>query len=139
MARMTKDAYFLTIALAAANRSTCLDKRVGCVLVDAGSNILATGYNGAPRGMHHCHVCGVDLSGEKEICPAAHAEQNAMLRANPDLVDTCYCTLEPCIVCTRMLMNTACKRVVFLKHTSKSGQWLWEETHDSATWEHRSI
>lgn len=136
--RVSKDAYFLHIAVTVASRSTCLDKQVGCVLVDRYSNILSTGYNGAPRGMEHCQVCKSKIHG-KDHCPAAHAEQNAMLLALANSVDICYCTLEPCIHCTRMLMNTTCKRVVFINKTTKSGSWLWEKLHDSTTWEHRPV
>ena len=139
MTRMSRDEYFLRIAIATAARSTCLDRQVGCVLVDPMGNIIATGYNGAPRGMEHCNECGVAQTGEKEVCPAAHAEQNAMLHAHCDNIDACYCTLEPCIHCTRMLMNTACRKVVFLKQTSKSGLWLWEKMNDTATWQYRPL
>lgn len=139
MTRLSKDEYFMDIARTVAKRSTCLDKQVGCVLVNSNGIILSTGYNGAPRGMEHCSICRVEATHLKNSCPAAHAEQNALLYAMPDDIHACYCTLEPCIMCTRMLMNTACKIVIFGKETNiiHSGEHLWSEINDSTTWQHR--
>lgn len=140
--RLSKDEYYMRIAEAAAGRSTCLDKQVGCVLVDELGRVIATGFNGAPRGMDHCcdlGRCRVEMSnGDKLMCPAAHAEQNALLYADPMQVYKCYCTLEPCVACTRMLMNTTCAEVIFKIKTSNHGKELWEEVNDSATWRHVS-
>lgn len=138
MKRISKDEYFMYIAWGVSRRSTCLDKQVGCVLVNKQGIILAAGYNGAPRGFEHCTTCRVKATGSKDVCPAAHAEQNALLYADPNNIYACYCTLEPCIQCTRMLMNTACERVIFGKGTNESysGIRLWEQLHDSTTWRH---
>lgn len=140
MTRLSKDEYFMAIARTVACRSTCLDKQVGCVLVNRNGIILSTGYNGAPRGMEHCSVCRVAETHSKNSCPAAHAEQNALLYAMPDDIYACYCTLEPCIMCTRMLMNTACKEVMYGKATNPkhSGYNLWRLIHDRTTWRHES-
>lgn len=132
-ARLSKDEYFMLIAQAVSQRSTCLDKQVGCVLVDSSGIILATGYNGAPRGMFHCRTCTVYEYRDKSLCPAAHAEQNALLQADPSRVYACYSTLEPCIVCTRMLMNTECRKVIYGKETKQSGKQLWSILNDPDT------
>ena len=119
--RASLDEYFMTVAKAVATRSTCLDKQVGCVLVDRGNNIIATGYNGFPKGLGNCcdkQWCAKERGLE---CIAVHAEQNALLRANADVIKTCYCTLEPCLDCGKMLLNTSCERVVFLLESRKSG------------------
>ena len=132
--------YGQAIAKEVARRSTCLDKQVGCVLMSETGIILATGYNGAPRGVEHCTTCVVSLTGDKALCPAAHAEQNALLYADPEKVHYCFSTLEPCIMCTRMLMNTACKEVIYdrkTNNTTYSGLWLWARRNDSATWRYR--
>lgn len=138
MSRISKQDYFLEIALTVSARSTCLDKQVGCVLVNHSNIIIATGYNGAPRGMEHCLECAVALTGQKELCPAAHAEQNALLYAHADEIHKCYCTLEPCITCTRMLMNTSCSEVIFIQETNSvhSGRTLWRKMHESWSWNH---
>lgn len=121
MPRATLDEYFMEVAKAVSLRSTCLDKQVGCVLVDVNKNIIATGYNGFPRRFNNqCCDTDVCIKDNGGTCVSVHAEQNALLRANADLVDTCYCTLEPCVDCTKMLLNTACTRVVFLMHSAKA-------------------
>ena len=116
--RLSKDEYFLRIAEVVALRSTCLDKRVGCVLVNKKGIILSTGYNGAPHGYTHCTslgYCPKDKSGNPSDCPSAHAEQNAIIHC-PDAEEiySAYLTLSPCVACTRILLNTGCQRVVFL-------------------------
>lgn len=142
MNRLTKDEYFMDIARTVAKRSTCLDKQVGCVLVNSKGIILSTGYNGAPSGMAHCcdnGICLAQAEGNKLICPAAHAEQNAMLYADANDIFACYCTLEPCVTCTRMLMNTVCTKVIFGQVTNPkhSGKQLWSKVNDTATWQYR--
>lgn len=134
MSRPTLDEYFMAIAHQVATRSTCLDKQVGCVLVDTSDHIIATGYNGAPSGFPHCVNCTVNQYNNKMLCVSAHAEQNAMLMCDTTKIACCYCTLEPCIVCTRMLMNTSCRRVVFATHTKISGASLWKTINNDWSW-----
>ena len=88
MKRISKDEYYLRIALAVSKRSTCLKRHYGCVIVK-NDEIIATGYNGSPRGETNC--CDVGLcqrldkphnSGDYSDCHSVHAEQNAMLSAS---------------------------------------------------------
>lgn len=111
----------MEIASVVAKRSTCMRRQVGAVLVKD-KHILATGYNGAPKGLKHCSETGClrkDVpSGERhELCRALHAEQNAIIQAaNLGVqVDGCtvYCTLAPCSLCAKMLINAGVKRVVY--------------------------
>lgn len=87
MNRPDKDTYYLDIALAVSKRSTCLRRRYGAVIVKD-DVIVATGYNGSPRGEVNCCDCGICHRADKkqgegyEQCPAVHAEQNAMLSAD---------------------------------------------------------
>ena len=81
------DNYFMKIAEIVSERSTCLRRKVGAVLVKE-KRILATGYNGAPTGLPHCEEVGCVRqklnipSGERhELCRGLHAEQNAILQA----------------------------------------------------------
>ena len=85
--RPTWDEYFLQLARQAATRSTCLRRQVGAVLV-RDKRILATGYNGAPRGVAHCldvgclrDQLGIPSGERHELCRAIHAEQNAIIQA----------------------------------------------------------
>ena len=131
MQRVEADQAYLKMAMTMATRSTCLDKQVGCLLVSKDNIVIATGYNGAPRGFPHCSDkgrCIVDLTGNKDRCPAAHAEQNAMLQCRtPELIHTCYTTLSPCVNCVRLLLNTPCKRIVFFaEHQHKEPESMWK-------------
>ena len=118
------DSYFLLIAKVVASRSTCLRRQVGAVLVKD-RQILSTGYNGAPKGVSHCETTGCLReklgipSGERhEFCRGSHAEINAIAQAAAAGVSTqgcvIYCTHEPCVYCTKALINAGCRRVVYL-------------------------
>ena len=118
------DTYFLSIAKVVASRSTCMRRKVGAVLVKD-RQILSTGYNGAPKGITHCEEAGClreELgipSGERhEICRGSHAEINAIAQAAYAGVSTAgcwlYCTHEPCVYCTKALLNCGCSRIVFI-------------------------
>ncbi len=116
--------YFMGIAELVAGRSTCLSRQVGAVLVKD-KRILATGYNGAPRGIVHCEEVGCLRkklkvpSGERhELCRGLHAEQNAIIQAALHGVGVAgsevYSTVFPCVVCAKMLINAGVRRVVYL-------------------------
>lgn len=121
--RPSWDEYFMEIARVAARRSTCLRRQVGAVAV-RNKQILATGYNGAPAGLAHCSEVGCVRemrgipSGERhELCRGLHAEQNLIIQAAVHGVavsgGTVYCTFQPCVVCSKMLINAGVSRVVF--------------------------
>jgi len=123
MDRPSWDQYFMQISKLVANRSTCMRREVGAVLVKD-RNILATGYNGVPSGITHCDVTGCLRdqlkvpSGERhELCRGLHAEQNAIIQAARHGVNidnsTLYCTDSPCIICAKMLINAGIHQVVF--------------------------
>ncbi len=117
------DVYFLDIAHFVATRSTCLRRHVGATLVKD-KRILATGYNGAPSGLTHCLELGCLReqmkipSGERqELCRALHAEQNAIIQAAVHGVAirgaTLYSTCQPCVICSKMVINSGIVRVVY--------------------------
>lgn len=124
--RLSWDKYFLKIAKTVSERSTCLRRKVGAVLV-SDKRILATGYNGAPKGLIHCaqigclrHYLKIKPSERIEICRGIHAEQNALVQASffgiPVAGSTLYATHSPCITCAKLLINAGIKRVVVM-HT----------------------
>ena len=134
--RTSKDRVYLDVALAMAKRSTCYDKQVGCAIVNVKNEIIATGYNGSPRGELHCvdiGYCIKEAFNDVNRCPSAHAEQNALLQCRvPEQIHTMYLTLRPCVLCIRIIMNTSCKRIVFLtehKHTYAKQMWKGEWIH----------
>lgn len=120
--RPSWDEYFLEMAKLVAKRSTCIRRSVGAVLVKD-KRILATGYNGAPRGLKHCIDMGCMRqklnipSGERhELCRALHAEQNALIQASLYGISvagsTLYSTNQPCVICAKMLINAGIKEIV---------------------------
>ena len=119
MKRLSVDDYFMTMALIAGARSTCQRRSVGCVILDENNHVMATGYNGTPRGMSHCldHPCpGVGLpSGEGlDVCQATHAELNALIQCrNTMAIRRLYTTAKPCVQCIKSIMNTGCDEIVF--------------------------
>ena len=110
MNRPSWDEYFMQMAELTAQRSTCLRRQVGAIIVKE-KHIIATGYNGAPKGLPHCEELGGCLrekleipSGERhELCRALHAEQNAIIQAATlgQSIEgaTIYITHQPCIIC----------------------------------------
>lgn len=107
----------LEIANILSQRATCSKMQVGCVLVDKLHRIIGTGYNGVARGEKHCTDTACDgafAPKGADLCEAIHAEQNAMLICkDADAIDVCYCTHAPCMRCTKMLLNTTCRVIVF--------------------------
>ena len=116
------DEYFMEMAVLTAKRSTCLRRQVGAVIVKD-KHIVATGYNGAPRGLAHCEDRGGCLrqqqgvpSGERhELCRALHAEQNAIIQAaalgNSIEGASIYVTNQPCAICAKMIINAGIKKI----------------------------
>ncbi len=113
----------MEIARVVATRSSCLRRQVGAVVVK-NRQILATGYNGVPRGLRHCDERGCLRdqlgipSGERhELCRGLHAEQNAIIQAAYHGVAISgaeiYCTHQPCVVCAKMLVNADIVAVYF--------------------------
>jgi len=115
--------YFMEFARLAERRSTCLRRKVGAVIVKD-RMILATGYNGAPKGVAHCSVTGclrermaVPSGQRHELCRGLHAEQNAIVQAAYHGVSIrggiLYCTFSPCLICTKMIINAGIEKVFF--------------------------
>lgn len=117
------DEYFMGMAKLTSQRSTCLRRKVGAVIVKD-KHIVATGYNGAPRGLSHCAELGGCLreqlkvpSGQRhELCRALHAEQNAIIQAATlgQSIEgaSIYITHQPCSICSKMIINAGIERIV---------------------------
>ena len=114
--------YFLKIADLVSERSTCLRRKVGAVIVKD-KRVLTTGYNGAPSGIVHCEEAGCLReklhvpSGERhELCRGLHAEQNAIIQAAHYGINIdgsiIYVTNQPCMICAKMLINAGIKKVI---------------------------
>lgn len=111
------DQYFIEQALHVAERGTCSRARVGCVLVKE-NRVIATGYNGSPKGMPHCDDIG-HLMKDGHCVRTNHAEENALLQCARLGISsegaTAYVTHEPCLYCTRQLNQAGIKRIVYVK------------------------
>ena len=133
MERVSKHNYYLDIAQTVAERSTCLRKKYGAIIVK-NDIIVSTGYNGAPRGRRNCSdigSCTRELlhipSGERyELCRSVHAEANAIISASRrDMIgatiylvgrDALTNELLPnamsCSMCKRQIINAGIDKVV---------------------------
>ena len=133
MNRVSKHNYYLDIAETVSERSTCLRKRYGAIIVK-NDTIISTGYNGAPRGRKNCTDIGSCMRdtlniprGERyELCRAVHAEANAIIAASREsmLDSTLYmCCTDPvsgeviggvcsCMMCKRQVINVGIKEVI---------------------------
>ncbi len=122
-ARPDWDDYFMNIARVVAARSNCVKRKVAAVIT-VDRRIIATGYNGTPRGVTNCNEggcprcnsfapAGTDL-GE---CLCSHAEENAITQSAYHGVSvrggTLYTTLCPCLMCTKMIINAGLTEVVY--------------------------
>ncbi len=133
MERPDKTMYFLRIALSVAERSTCLRRKFGAVIVK-NNTIVGTGYNGSARGVVNCDEIGcikniMDLPQGRsyDYCPAVHAEENAIINSNrADRIGSTlyiaglddkgnYTMALPCQRCQRKIINSQIDEVVILK------------------------
>lgn len=155
MERVSKINYYLDIAETVSQRSTCLRRRFGAIIVK-NDVIVSTGYNGAPRGRQNCNDLGVCMRdqlgiprGERyELCRSIHAEANAIISASREqmLGSTLYlCCTDPktgevvggmncCMMCKRQVINAGISKVIIrnnkLEYTEIDVQ-SWIDDDDS--------
>ena len=121
--RPSWDEYFAKLAKEVSTRTTCVRRAVGAVIVKE-NRILATGYNGVPKGMAHCgevgclrEKLGVPSGERQEICRGLHAEQNAIIQAARYGTDisgaSIYVNTQPCVVCAKMLINAGIAEIIY--------------------------
>lgn len=135
--RKSFDQVFLEMTAVLAQRGSCARRQVACILVDKGFRIIGSGYNGKAAGLPNCrdaveHECeGARLSSGTglDLCGAIHAEANALMYCSDVReIHTCYTTCSPCISCIKMLLGTACQRVVFSsEYPHAESRKMWED------------
>lgn len=134
--RISKDHYFMNIAIEVSRRSTCTRRQIGAIIVSDVGEIKSTGYNGNPRGIPHCDEMGcirdklkIPSGTRLETCTAVHAEQNALIQAGTNSRgSTLYSTIVPCPICARMILNAQVARVVFIDdYSDNSGVELLKQ------------
>jgi dCMP deaminase len=117
------DEYFMSIARVVASRSNCVKRKVAA-LITVDRRIIATGYNGTPRGVQNCNEggcprCNDFAPGGADLgeCLCSHAEENAITQSAYHGVrvrgGTLYTTFCPCLMCTKMIINAGIEEVVF--------------------------
>lgn len=117
------DEYFMGIAKVVASRSNCIKRKVAAVVVKD-KRIISTGYNGTPRGVKNCMEGGCPRCNsfsaqgtQLDECLCSHAEENAITHAAYHGVSikdsTIYSTFSPCLMCTKMIINSGIKEVVY--------------------------
>ncbi len=157
--RVSKHNYYLDIAQTVSERSTCLRKRYGAIIVKNDS-IISTGYNGAPRDRKNCtdldfcmrNKLNIPRGERYEMCRSVHSEANAIIAAARDQMigSTLYmCCTEPatgeivggtssCMMCKRMILNAGISTVV-IRDTKDEYRIIdvteWIENDDSLTGE----
>jgi len=145
LARKDKENYYLDIADTVSERSTCLRRNYGAIIV-LNDEIIATGYNGAPRGRKNCldlQKClrdelGIPSFERYELCRSVHAEANAIISASRrDMIGaTLYLTGRnaktgellsdtiSCFMCRRLIINSGIERTV-----CRTGEDKYESIH----------
>ncbi len=133
MERRDKTNYYLDISQTVAERGPCLRRNFGAILVK-NDEIIATGYNGAPRGRTNCSDHGecmrdklnVPKGQRYELCRSVHAEANCIISApRHDMIgSTLYLScldaktgqlfgdVEPCSMCKRLIINAGIEKVI---------------------------
>ncbi|KAJ0416019.1 cytidine deaminase-like protein [Aspergillus carlsbadensis] len=116
------DQYFMELASLAAQRSNCMKRRVGCVLVRE-RRVISTGYNGTPRHLQNCNEGGCPRCNRGEgggvglsTCLCLHAEENALLEAGRERIregSILYCDTCPCLTCTVKIAQVGISEVVY--------------------------
>ncbi len=117
------DEYFMNIAAVVASRSNCLKRRVAAIIVKD-KRVISTGYNGTPRGARNCNQGGCPRCAELapsgtalEECLCSHGEENAITQAAYHGTSvkgaTLYTTFAPCLLCTKMIINSGIAEVVY--------------------------
>ena len=117
------DEYFMNIARVVASRSNCIKRKVAAIIVKD-KRVISTGYNGTPRGARNCNEGGcprcnsLAASGTAlEECLCSHGEENAITQAAYHGTSlkgaTLYTTFAPCLLCTKMIINSGIAEVVY--------------------------
>ncbi len=155
--RISKENYYLDIAQTVAERSTCIRRKFGSIIVK-NDVILSTGYNGAPRGRKNCNDLGTCVRNELhiprgeryELCRSVHSEANAIINASREQMlgatlymaclnpadDSLYAGTCNCAMCKRLILNAGIEKVLIRDTPTEYRTILvrdWIQDDDSLT------
>ena len=155
--RISKENYYLDIAQTVAERSTCIRRKFGSIIVK-NDVILSTGYNGAPRGRKNCNDLGTCVRNELhiprgeryELCRSVHSEANAIINASREQMlgatlymaclnpadDSPYAGTCNCAMCKRLILNAGIEKVLIRDTPTEYRTILvrdWIQDDDSLT------
>lgn len=119
-----RDVHLLRISKMFAEFSTCLSRKVGCVIASEAGHIISTGYNGAPKKTRHaseagcfCQEPGRRSGTFQERLRCSHAELNAISQAAYEGVSTkdarIYCVTFPCSYCCKAIIQAGIRKVIY--------------------------
>ena len=133
------DTYFMDIAHVVARRSNCSRRQVAAVIV-LDKRIISTGYNGTPRGIKNCFEGGCPRCASESgsgvnlgDCLCSHAEENSIVQAAYHGIavkgGALYCTISPCLLCAKMIINAGLVEVVYEHeyHFNEQARRLFKE------------
>ena len=117
------DMYFMSIAHVVKSRGNCVRRKVAAIIVKD-RRVISTGYNGTPRGVQNCFEggcarCASDTPSGEGLgeCICSHAEENAITQAAYHGIAvreaSLYCTLSPCLMCAKMIINSGIREVIY--------------------------
>ena len=154
---ISKENYYLDIAQTVAERSTCIRRKFGSIIVK-NDVILSTGYNGAPRGRKNCNDLGTCVRNELhiprgeryELCRSVHSEANAIINASREQMlgatlymaclnpadDSLYAGTCNCAMCKRLILNAGIEKVLIRDTPTEYRTILvrdWIQDDDSLT------
>lgn len=151
MSRITKNSYYLNLALEVSRRGTCLRRNYGAIVVKH-DQVISTGYTGAPRGRVHCcdiRICerikqNIPKGQRYELCRSVHAEQNAIIHASRmDLLGSIMYingtnadssvidgSIVPCEICKKMIINAGISSVITPSGEYSVQRWIEDENID---------
>lgn len=106
------DTVYLKMAQVWASNSHCKRSQVGCLVVKD-KTIISDGYNGTPTGFPN--IC--EDEDNQTLSSVLHAEANAITKLAMNTVtsngSTMYVTLSPCFDCSKLIIQSGIKRIVF--------------------------
>lgn len=121
--RESIDSFYIRMAYFVSERSTCIRRKVGAVIV-RNKQLLSIGYNGVPPKVDHCtkESCirtklNIPSGERQELCYGAHGELNAISTAAENGINikgsTLYCTTYPCAYCAKAIVRSGIIKVVY--------------------------